>query len=266
MLGSALLFGWAVPAAGAGQVVSGHVRDGSTGEYIADATVTLIREDSVAGLSVATGPDGYFQLPLPRPDTVRVRFAALGYASYTSEPLAVATREIVEVEVRLAVDALELPPLVVEARRQDRRRRALREFYRRYDSGQRTGFGVFFTREDLEDVSFLSHEFVKVPGLRYRYGPEGMTLGSRMCGATVYLNGLPVGSSAVDEIWPEDLEAIEIYRRESEIPIDLKRPGSCTVVAMWTRIGTESSGGRYWLRMGLLGALVGGFVVLVAGN
>ncbi|MCA9739092.1 MAG: carboxypeptidase regulatory-like domain-containing protein, partial [Gemmatimonadetes bacterium] len=261
--GVLLLLGATLP--GSAQTVTGRVVDGTTGTPVRDVTVSLLAENDRAGLSVTTDSTGSFALPLPHADTVRIRFAALAYEPVTSAPLAVSERETLTLDVRLAVDALELPPVVVSARRSDRGRRGLRDFDRRYASGQRTGEGRFLTREDLSEIAFLSHAFQRIPGLRYRYGAEGMQLGSRLCPAAVYLNGLPLRSTPVDDVWPEDLEAVEIYRRESEIPPDLMRPGVCTVVALWTRVDS-TSGGRFWVRMGLLGALAGGFVWYVATN
>lgn len=251
-----------------GQRLEGVIVDGVSGVPVVNATVSVLSRGDTVTFQVLSDSAGLFQVPLPRADTIRVRFEALGYETVASGLLTVGAREIVELEVALSVRALELEPIVVSARRQDTRRgrRALSQFYRRYDWGQKSGFGRFFTREDLEDVSFLSHELIRIPGLRYRYYGGQMSLGSRMCPAAVYLNGLPAGTNNIDEFWPEDLEAIEVYRRESEIPIEFKRPGTCTVVALWTRIGEPTSGGRYWARMGLFGALIGGFVAYVITN
>jgi len=251
-----------------GQRIEGRVVDGVSGVPVLNATISIVSNEDVVAFQVVSDSSGFFQAPLPRADTVRVRFAALGYETVSSGLLAVGRKEIVELEAALSVQALELEPIVVSARREDsgRSRRALSQFYRRYDWGQKSGFGRFFTREDLEDVSFLSHELIQIPGLRYRYYNGLMSVGSRMCPAHIYLNGLQVGTNNIDEFWPEDLEAIEVYRRESEIPIEFKRPGVCTVVALWTRIGEPTSGGRYWARMGLFGALVGGFVAYVITN
>ncbi len=251
-----------------GQRIEGVIVDGVSAAPVVNATISIMSRGDTVMLQVLSDSAGLFQAPLPRADTVRIRFEALGYETVSSGLLAIGTREVVELEVALSVQALELEPIVVSARREDsqRSRRAMRQFYRRYDWGQKSGFGRFFTREDLEDVSFLSHELVRIPGLRYRYINGHMSLGSRMCPVTVYLNGLRVGNNNIDEFWPEDLEAIEVYRRESEIPIEFKRPGVCGVVALWTRVSDPTSGGRYWARMGLFGALVGGFVWYVTSN
>ena len=265
-LASVLLIG--LPSGLTGQSLEGVVVDGVSGAPVYNATVSIISRAEVVTLRAVSDSLGFFQVPLPRPDTIRVRFEALGYETVSSGLLSVGQREIVSLEVALSVQALELEPVVVTARREDSRRarRALSQFYRRYDWGQKSGFGKFFTREDLEEVSFLSHELIRIPGFRYRYNNGRMSVGSRMCPAHIYLNGLRVGTNNIDEFWPEDLEAIEVYRRESEIPIEFKRPGVCTVVALWTRIGEPTSGGRYWARMGLFGALVGGFLTYVITN
>ena len=59
-----------------------------------------------------------------------------------------------ELEVALSVRALELEPVVVSARREDSRRgrRALNQFYRRYDWGQKTGFGERYYSVDFSET------------------------------------------------------------------------------------------------------------------
>ena len=63
----------------------------------------------------------------------------------------------------------------------------------------------------------------------------------RVCAASVYLDGLLLKSSggvSWDQMVPLDwIEAIEVYRRGSEMPAEFLGSGACGVVGIWTRHG-----------------------------
>jgi hypothetical protein len=52
----------------------------------------------------------------------------------------------------------------------------------------------------------------------------------------LYLDGLPLDAVFFDTIHPDDVAAVEIYRRESQVPFEFVglRDG-CGVVAVWSR-------------------------------
>jgi len=66
--------------------------------------------------------------------------------------------------------------------------------------------------------------------------------GTRRCIPSLYVDGLPFaydGTVAMLEsiARPEDLYAIEIYRRSSEAPIEYTVAGDGCVILVWTRRG-----------------------------
>ncbi|MEZ4415230.1 MAG: carboxypeptidase-like regulatory domain-containing protein [Gemmatimonadota bacterium] len=255
---------------GAAQRIEGRLVDAATGNGIADGTLSVLNEEGHARFSVGTDSTGWFVLPLPRSGETLLRAEALGYQTWDSEPIAVDWDEALEVTITLSVRALELDPLVVTARRQDVHR-AFRDFYRRSAHIERTGFGRVLDKETLEKSWVLSHRLREIPGLRYSTAPDGtLRLGRHGCPGGAFLNGMYVGNPDLDElVFATDLEGVEIYRSEAEVPPELGAGGGealCTVVALWTRADPTSSSGRgAWFRWGLLGALVGGFAALVAG-
>ena len=62
-----------------------------------------------------------------------------------------------------------------------------------------------------------------------------------VCRANVYVDGVQMGfdeTISVDQTVPmEWVEAIEVYRRASEVPAEFLGRATCGVVAVWTRRG-----------------------------
>jgi len=127
----------------------------------------------------------------------------------------------------------------------------LNEFWAR----RATGVGVFFTRADIErrQPQRTVDLFRGVSGVRVMAG-EGITrlvssrgasslragTGGRsgVCIMQVFLDGLKASTPAlsVDELTPEMIEAIEIYRGASEVPARFNTlETACGVVIFWTR-------------------------------
>ena len=66
------------------------------------------------------------------------------------------------------------------------------------------------------------------------------------CPVLFFMNGMPLhlapGQSLSTEVHPDEIEAIEVYRRAAEVPALYARPGSeCGVVLIWTRARHGSS-------------------------
>ncbi len=268
VVGLALLL---APEVGVAQRIEGRTLD-ADGNAVADVALTLLAAGDLAALlTVTSDSTGYFRIPLPRAGEVRLRSEALGYATSTTDVIDVGRDEAVVLELRMSIVALELTPLVVTARREDVHR-AHRDFYRRKAYVDRSGFGKTLDREVLEKSWSIAHRLVEIPGLKWHYNAEGeLVLGKRGCPGGVYLNGMYVGNPSPDElVFPSDLEGVEIYRNETEVPPELVGGSGyplCTVAALWTQVGiTGASDRSHWMRMGLFGALIGGFVLYVTTN
>jgi hypothetical protein len=257
------------PLEASGQRIEGRLVDAVSERGIPAGTISLLSPDGTAQAQVESDSSGAFVLPLPRSGELQLSAEALGYRSLATATLRIAPSEVVEVVITLSVDALEIRPLVVTARRAVAR--PLRDWERRRSIGVRTGRGVFLTREDLDRAFNVSTPLVSVPGLPRSYDRRGgLHVGSRTCPGAVFLNGMLVGNPALDEfIYPTDLEGIEVYRRTSELPVELRSQiggvSLCSAVVLWTRQGQVTEGGS-WFRWGLVGALVGGFVLLFVGG
>lgn len=99
------------------QTVVGQLLDDATGQPITAATVRLLDRYQAVVRTGVTGSHGEFQLGAPRVGRYQVRAEALGYHSALFPPLDLLDDEAVEIELRLAVDAVPIEPLRVVGER-----------------------------------------------------------------------------------------------------------------------------------------------------
>lgn len=247
------------------QRLRGVIVESESGNTVADAAVTLLDREGSPVLQVVSDPEGRFSLPLPQARAYSLRVEKLGYATVETAAVTVASAEVLEVTIRVGREAVPLEPLEVTARRLDTARTHA-DFYRRLDEGRRTGFGYFMTRDEIERAPQfrVSSLLANVPHVRLQHTRDGRALlgvserGSLVCSSAVFLNGMIVNASyGLDElVTADDLEGVEVYRWQSELPTELARPGVCTAVAFWTRAGS-SAGTWTWRRLVLGGAALG---------
>lgn len=194
---------------------------------------------STSGRWTLTNGDGYFRLhglttglhtiDFTHPDALPVRFVVV-----------LDSAESVEIVVRLQrKDVVMLPPVTVEAEEQPRGR--LGDFYRRAASGS----GHFITRKDIEATAprLLSDMLRSVPGLRVDCGStscrvwtfaESRRVAGR-CPIQYFLDGVRYDGD-IDQMTPDQVEGIEIYRGASTIPPEFNTGSAmCGVIAVWMR-------------------------------
>jgi hypothetical protein len=241
------LLGLAAPARAPAQQPSGgeylvvHVTDAANGTAVADAEVW------VGGTRTRTDAAGRALLPLRHGrETLVVR--RLGYADER--------REVSPGAAPLEV-ALSPAPVAVEAVEATGRRMPmsppLQRFYQRVDHGR----GSFLTREQIDrrKPRRLTDLFREIPGVRVANTSRGDRL--VMTGATpamyrvdarweagdcpvqYYLDGVsyqPDVAGVPNDVRPDEVEGIEVYRRLSEVPVEYRRRGAeCGVVLIWLK-------------------------------
>jgi hypothetical protein len=252
------------------QTVRGTVVDAATDVPVAGAVVTVLEGNRHVG-RVRTADDGSFEIALRRAATVVVRGERLGYRAAASEPVAVALRETVELRLPLSEGTVALEAVTVTGRRQPARVARLERggFYDR----ERSGFGRFLTREDIERQPNLDLPQIldRLPGttlvlnrnaaiITFGRGSHEGTLGrarpandGRPAGQPVNLAGLPAHicppllyldgvrteyppSGLLGIIDPERIEAIETYSGPSQTPPEFGgTQASCGVIVIWSR-------------------------------
>ena len=252
-----------------GQQIRGTVLEVTTRQPLVEAAVTVLDDRDREVLQVLTESAGRFASALPRGGTYALRVEKLGYMALHTEPFEIETAEVIDLEIVVGIEAVPLTPLVVTARRRDVPL-GHPDFYRRAERGRQTGWGRFFTREDIERSSFVKTTslLMNVPAIRPVYTRDGRVLldaserGGLNCRAAVYFNGMEINASeGLDQFGLDELEGIEVYRSTNEIPVELARPGVCAAVAFWSRVGSPDGAPLSLRRILIGGALLGGIVV-----
>lgn len=233
-----LLLGfWPAPLAaqqGAG-VLLVSVRAADSGAPLPGAQVV------VRGVGMGGSTDGRGMLRLSSlPSGAQVLEARyLGY-SPQSVQVVVVPGQVANVMLDLPVRPIELAEVRVRARRSVLHGRG---FYERKQSG----LGTFISRDQIERMHprFMSDVLRRVAGVSLQSTSLGGTSRASMRGNKVvgrcpiqyYLDGTMTAFYNIDEIRPEDVEGLEVYRGAATIPPAYnKGTALCGVILIWTRM------------------------------
>lgn len=242
-------------------VLTGAVVEESSHDPVAGATITLADSLGQPLASAVSDEAGHFRFAHPgQGSTFRLTVGHLGYAEASGE-VTFGSRDELDIELVMAPRAIEIDPIVVVERRRDFL--ADRGYYLR----KQRGLGRFIERETIERlrpsriVDVLRREpgvqvlgeglgqDIQFMGMKRAGGWSdnalmgGSGTGGIQCRPAIYLDGgliRPGGDSEGythlnDVVPPELIEAIEMYRRVSEVPARFAGSGStCGVVAIWT--------------------------------
>jgi hypothetical protein len=213
--------------------------------FVASVLDARTREPVVAAFAAALGTDrfattddhGSFRIDgLPGGEHT-IRIWRLGYrtAMFRVRFDSVETN-ILDVPIVLEPIPVQMPEIVVEAERTRLIAGVMRDFYRR----RAEGAGLFIDREEIE--ARRADAFVDlmrgIPSLDVEYlGNLQWTLRlPGKCSPLYYVDGVRSNEGVALSIRPEQLEGVEIYRRLSEVPLELTAgQGMCGVIVLWTR-------------------------------
>jgi hypothetical protein len=222
--------------------VLGRIVEDGTGRDLSYVDVTI---HAATPIELVTGPDGRFSVAGLQPGPVDVTFSLIGYAPRTTT-VVVEAGTTLEVRASLSTQAIELAPIEVVVGSGYLQRSG---FYLR----SRNSIGTQFTRSDLDriDPVMVSQLLERVPGvavLQTRRGAvpisarAGNPIGQGDCRLRPYLDGMAMHDWNIDNLRPDDIEAIEIYHGPAA-PIEYQRlvdPDGhypCGVVLVWTTRG-----------------------------
>ena len=212
----------------------GRVLEAGTTTPITDATLRI----SGSPLTRTTDAEGRFAFAGVPPGIYGLDVEHLAYRNYT-DTLRIELGTNVNVEVRMAVDAIPLDPLLIDARSLLLERRG---FYNR----QERGLGTFLTRDRLERNSPLqaSDALRGVAGIhmqRRRGGFGFVPVGRGGCGFRYFVDGTRIGPGfEIDDVPIEWIEALEVYSGVSTVPAEFapvmhEVRGTCGLIVIWTK-------------------------------
>jgi hypothetical protein len=269
---AALLVAFAFTGGADAQVVNGRVLERASGSPVRHATVDLLDEKARVVGSANVDTAGAFHFRQWRAGEFRLRTSALGFAPVRSDVLTLATGDVLDLTIRLDVDAVRLEPVVINTRaRETLAEIALAGYYDRRATGRRLGTGRFLDRPTLVTRGRkLTEVLATVTGLRILHvqgcpAPIVSIVGNaanrlsgeppgagrpltadacraqNICRANIFVDGVEMLYNqyvSIDDTVPLDwIEAVEVYRRPSETPAEFLGRATCGVVAIWTRRG-----------------------------
>lgn len=282
------------------QTIDGTLLDLDTDQPVELGLVLMFTEagDSV-GMAV-TDEAGRFTLTSPEPGSFLLLASALGYKETPAGVFELGRDGVLSVQFRIRPQPLPIDALVASVRQPVLQHQLVRNgFVRRLQRG----LGAFVTPHDIERSPATSTEQLleHIPGVRVadvrlvrpQSVPGGDTVltslprpdvgetvqirgpGGRWCTPTVYVDGLrsfyttdALSSSVavtLSTLAPlASVEAIEVYRRPAEVPMEYGSVGTgsggCGVLVVWTDTG--SSAGRAASVSGARGRPGGGAVAV----
>jgi hypothetical protein len=248
------------------QELRGIIRAESGITPIDGAAIVAIGENGREQGPAISDSLGRFLLPV-RPGNYRLSVQRVGYASFTSDVLPVASGETVRVEITLSERAVPIDAIQVISRRRDPLA-PLAGYYDRLDFYGRLGLGRFLTREQIEarNAGEVEHLLAHGMGLRLVSSGRSMVLvvPRSNCRPVIFVDGM----RGADMPPPSLLEGAEVYVGAAQAPGLYHDPRGCGVVLLWTQRGASGDGATNrrltWRRLAAAGGVVALIIALTA--
>lgn len=214
----------------------GEVTSGVTGEPLVNARVLILETERWT----LTDPAGRFQI---REITPGAKLVQVSYLGIRSDPATVVLGPGRTHGLRITFD-LELPPITAEIEGESLPTGKLRGFYERQEREQ----GYYVTADEIDRIDPMrtTDMLRRVPGVRIapsNFGRTGITMSAsnRRCPIEWYLDGVRTPFLDPDNVPPQDIVGIEIYRGLARVPIEFRhRAQGCGVIVIWTHDPGES--------------------------
>ena len=253
----------AVVAAGAAQPALAQTIDGTLMEAGSDRPISLglvimmtTQGDSVT--SAVTDSEGRFSLRAEEPGEFLLIASAFGFKETRAGLFELGRDGHMDIEFRVGAQPMPIDGILVDLQRPSIQHRLIRNGYVRR---LQRGLGVFITPYDIEHSSAVSTPdlFRGIPGVAVRTVGGGLFahLGESVqfanalgyCTPTIYVDGQRltpqiVSAQPLGLLLPlGDVEAVEVYRRPAEVPIEYgatgrgltSDTGACGVIVVWTK-------------------------------
>lgn len=234
------------------QTVRGTVLDSQSGEPVMLAYVGLLAEGEDLVVAALADNRGSFALTAPEAGDYLLYVMRTGYETLMDGVFELGDAATLDLRIGLKPSPIPLEELTVEAVREESLLESV-GFYDRAVSGR----GHFMIREEIERtaVERVTDAFRGVPNVGVLSqrplvgGPDVMQMpaivvrrGGGQCSPTLYVDRAVVAFGVNEPVRPDDyvtpseIEAIEVYARPSEVPVEFDAIGDCGVVLIWTRV------------------------------
>lgn len=238
-----------------GQTINGTLMEVDSDQPISLGLVLMLSESGDSITSTVTDSRGRFSVSADEPGSFLLIASAFGFKETAAGVFELGESGVMDIEFRIAAAPMPIDGLLVSLQRPVLEHNLVRNgFVRRITRGR----GRFITPAEIEKSSARNTAdlFRGIPGVHLTNPPGGM-IGARnvvrmvsqndYCAPTIYLDGARISSGmaadmAIDDLAPlQTLDAVEVYRRPSEIPIEYGMTGSgggrgpCGVLVLWTK-------------------------------
>jgi hypothetical protein len=225
------------------QTIQGSLRDRETDRVIGYGRLVLLTQSGDSVASVLANQDGLFSISAKQAGSYYLRASAIGYKDTTAGIFDLDQGGSISVEFRIYPVPITLAG-VVATLPQDRVRPAAlirNGFYDRMTAGM----GAFLTPADIDKAHVLKPTdlFFGIPRVFVQTGSQGDTITMLStfgeCAPMLYVDGILVSRAPSDRDMPAmvDIEAIEVYRGASEVPLQWGGTAAqgCGVIVLWTK-------------------------------
>lgn len=226
-----------------GQVVSGMIRDSSTGDVLSGVRVTLLDLSGDTVATSASGADGSFVVSAPRWGRYILSSIRLGYSPVTVADLKLLTGDTLQLAFWMGALATAMDPIVVEAEAAvqyaDAQYLHREGFYRRARATTGRHLDPITIEQRRPTAQFIADYLSHLPGVQP--SPRGLRL---RCGQpNFFIDDIPAqGYTRIEDVvLPIDVLAIEVYDGSSVGPAHYG--GHCSIL-VWTRHKAEFLGSR----------------------
>jgi hypothetical protein len=252
---AALIGAFASP--GQAQTINGTLMEVETGQPISLGLVIMMTENGDSITSAVTNGQGQFTVDAPDPGSFVLVASAFGFKETPAGVFELGPGGEMDVEFRIAAAPMPIDGLIVSLQRPVLQHQLVKNgFVRRYTRG----LGAFLTPVMIEESTARSTAdlFRGIPGVLLQLPGGGLnaftgealrlTGTGQYCTPTIYMDGARMNvemtrDMPIEVIAPLGMvDAIEIYRRPSEIPIEYGMTasgdvpgGPCGIVVIWTK-------------------------------
>lgn len=237
------------------QTINGTLMEVDSDQPISLGLVLMLSESGDSITSTVTDGRGRFSVSADEAGSFLLIASAFGFKETAAGVFELGDNGVMDIEFRIAAAPMPIDGLLVSLQRPVLEHNLVRNgFVRRITRGR----GRFITPAEIEKSSARNTAdlFRGIPGVHLTNPPGGM-IGARnvvrmvsqndYCAPTIYLDGARISSGmaadmAIDDLAPlQTLDAVEVYRRPSEIPIEYGMTGTgggrgpCGVLVLWTK-------------------------------